>query len=199
MRRRSHRATLRILCALLSCAPLILEARVAASSEDGSSSVTAVRRVNEGGPTPVSSGTGGMSKSRDAVAAVSPRHGFVKTQRGVGQLTRSNADRLRSLLSAEARGRTPRASTHVRSTDGTTGNRIVGTQPSPNPAIRPTLPVSKLPAWAAAGTAATAHSVGMDSRIGGPHATDPGRLGGPIIGRTANNAAIDGTQMRRKF
>lgn len=198
MRRRSHRATLRILCALLSCAPLILEVRVAASSEDGSSSVTAVRRVTDGRSTPVSSG-GGMSKSRDAVAAASPRHGAIKTQRGVGQLTRSNADRLRSLLSAEARGRTPRPSNHVRSTDGTTGNRAVGTQPSPNTTIRPTLPVSKLPARAAAGTATTAHAGGMDSRIGGPHAAGPGRLGGPIIGRTANSAAIDGTQIRRKF
>jgi len=196
---RSHRATLGILCALLSCAPLILEARVAASSEDGSSSVTAARRVNDGRSTAVSSGTGGMSKSRDAVAAVSPRHGFVRTQPGVGQLTRSNADRLRSLPSAEARGRTPRPSTHVRSTAGTTGNRVVGTQPSPNPTIRPTLPVSKLPARAAAGTAATAHAVAKDSRIGGPHVAGPGRLGGPIIGRTANNAAIDGTQIRRKF
>jgi hypothetical protein len=199
VRRRSHRATLRILCALLSCAPLILEARVAASSEDGSSSVTAVQRVNDGRSTPVSSATGGMSKSRDAVAAALPRHGAVKTQGGVGQLTRSNAERLHSLLSAQARGHTPRPSTHVRSTDGTTGNRVVGTQPSSNPTIRPTLPVSKLPARAAAGTATTAHAVGIDSRIGGPHVAGPGRLGGPIIGRTANNAAIDGMQIRRKF
>jgi hypothetical protein len=199
VRMRSHRATLGILCALLSCAPLILEARVAASSEDGSSSVTAVRRVNDGRSTPVSSGTGGMSKSRNAMAAVSPSHGPVRTQPGVGQLTRSNADRLHSLLSAEARGGTPMASSHVRSTGGTTGNRVAGAQRSANPAARPTLPVSKLAARAAPGRGTTANAVGINSRIGGLHATGPGRLGGPTVGRTANNAAIDGTRMRRKF
>jgi hypothetical protein len=199
VRRRSHRATLGILCALVLCAPLSIEARAAASSEDGSASGAAARRVNDGQSIQMGLAKGGESKARNAVAADLPSHGSVRSQRGVGRLARSNADRLHSLLSAEGRGGTPRASSHVRSTGGTTGNRVVGAQRSANPAARSTLPVSKLAARAAPGTRTTANAVGINSRIGGLHATGPGRLGGPTIGGAANNAAIDGAQMRRKF
>src|SRR3977135_721950 len=113
-----------ILCAILACAPVTFEARATASSEDGRSPAAAnageaagraapnrnagakTGRKDGGEPTQAGARTGGDSKGRDAAAADSSSRGSVTPQRGVGQSARGNgnADRLHSLLNAQANG-----------------------------------------------------------------------------------------------
>src|SRR6202142_3448440 len=112
------------LCAVLACAPLTVDARAPASSEDGSSSSAAANAGgaaghaaptrdtrNKAGHTGALESTqtgvrkGGGSKGRDAAMAVSPRHGSVMLRRGTGQAASGSGERLHALLNAPARGR----------------------------------------------------------------------------------------------
>lgn len=175
-----------ILFAVLACASLSFIARATASSEDGrtaptrDSSSKAVRTGDlESSQTGVR--TRGSSIRRDAAEAVSPRGGSVMPQRGIGRATGGNAERLHTLLNAQARGRVARQP-----------GRPIG---STRAAGQPKLAVSKrTPSPAPKLTA-----IPRDSEVGGPHVQSIGRLGGPVIGRTNHSALIDGTTLRRKF
>jgi len=202
----------RLLCVIWVCAPLALEAGAAGSPASGGSSAAAMGQAAGGSApardtsikagraqthesTQAGSAKAGGSKGRNAAVAVAPRRGAVTPQRAAGQLARSNADRLHSLLSAKARERRTAASNPVPSTRGATANRIAGGSRTSSPLAQRTLPASKLPAPSATSVKAVAGS----SRIGGPQTAGRGRLGGPAIGRTANSATINGTQLHRKF
>ncbi len=205
----------RLLCTIWVCAPLALDASAAESPERGGSSVAVADMGQAAGraalgrnasikagraetreSTQVDSGKGGP-KSRNAAADVSPRRGSVRPQRGVGQLAHGNADRLHSLLSKQARGRLAKASSRpVGSYGAATGSEGVVRGPrGSNPVGGPKLAVSKNASQATT----SVKTVVRESSIGGPHAGGLGRLGGPAIGRPANRATIDGTQLRRKF
>jgi hypothetical protein len=213
-----------ILCAILACAPLAFEARATASSEDGRPSVAADNAGRAAGRTAPSrdasakpegtrdreptrarprtggGSTGGGSKGRDAAAAVSPRRGSVTPQRGVAQVgvaqTGRNADRLHSLLNAQARGRlTRQPSRPAGSTRAVTRGLDVRGPQGGMPAGQPRLAASN----SAASPAARLVMTPRTSTIGGPHSQGIGRVGGPAISRTTRSATVDGTQLHHKF
>jgi hypothetical protein len=223
-----------ILCAMLACAPLTFEARATASSEDGPSSVAAPNvgeavggtapsrtagakagRSGDRGSAQAGARTGVGSKGQGAAVAVSPRRGSLTPQGGVAQGAHSNADRLHSLLNAQAHGRLARKpSRPVGSTRGVTQGPDVrglqGVSPSGQPrlaasnsAAPPAAMPSGQPRLAASNSAAppAARPVATprNSTIGGPHAQGSARVGGPAIGRTVHNAIIDGSQQHHKF
>jgi hypothetical protein len=159
-----------ILCAILACAPLTFEARAAAE-------------------------TGRGSKGRDAAVAASPRRGSVTSQGGVAQAGRGNADRLHSLLNAQARGRLARQPVRAGSTRGVIRGRSdvrgsQGVSPAGNP---------KLAAPNSAAPSPVRLPTPRNPAAGGPHAQGPGRVGGPAISRATHSATVDGAQLRRKF
>jgi hypothetical protein len=202
------------LCAVLACAPLTVDARAPASSEDGSSSAAAANAGGAAGhaaPTRDTSNkaghtgalestqtgvrTGGGSKGRDAAMAVSPRHGSVMLRRGTGQAASGSAERLHALLNAQARGRLAhQPGRPIGSTRAATGVPGVRSSYGVGAAGQPKL-VSKRTASPAPKLTATPR----ESTIGGPHVQSAGRVGGPVVGRTNHSAAIDGTELRRKF
>jgi hypothetical protein len=223
-----------ILCAILACAPLTLEVRAAASSEDvrpsrpaagaaqaASTGQTADRRAlsrdagakpegtrdreptqtrerTAGGP------TGGVSKGRDAAAAIAPRRGAVSPQRSVAQVGaaqagRSNADRLHSLLNAKAHGRLirqPSRPVAVGSTHAAAGGPAVRGPQGMGPAGQPKLAATNSAASPPVKPAVTPRNPTMG---GGPRGQVVGRVGGPAVSRTTHSATIDGTQMHHKF
>jgi hypothetical protein len=206
----------RILWAVLACASLTVHARAAASPEGGSSSATEVNAGRPAGrafPTQNSSSKPGRSgdaepkyatartragsNGRDAASAASPGFSSPKPKPGPGRAVDGNAIRLHALLNAQARGHLahqpagrPIGSTRART--GALGARVpYGT----GEAGQPTLADSKRTALPAAKLTA----IPRNSAIGGPHVQSSGRLGGPVASRTNHGAAIDGTQLRRKF
>ena len=221
-----------ILCAMLACAPLTYGGRAGASSADGPSSAAAAKvdevagraapsrnsvtqrgRMGDPGSNQAGAPTGSGSKGRDAAVAASTRRGSVKPQGAVAQAGRSNADRLHSLLNAQAHGRlarqpggrvgSTRAVTHgpndVRGPRGVSpagqSRLAASSSAAAVPAGQPKLVASN----AAAPPAAKLMSTPRNSAIGGPHAQALGRVGGPAISRTTHSATIDGTQLRHKF
>jgi hypothetical protein len=70
-----------------------------------------------------------------------------------------------------------------------------GAAPSAVPSNQPKLATSNGAASPAARPAATPRN----SAMGGPHAQELGRVGGPVIGRTTHSPTIDGTQLHHKF
>jgi hypothetical protein len=144
--------------------------------------------------------TGSGSKGRNAAAAVSPRRGSVTPQRGVAQVgaaqTGRNADRLHSLLNAQARGRLARQpSRPAGSTRAVTRGLDVRGPQGGMPAGQPRLAASN----SAASPAARLVMTPRTSTIGGPHSQGVGRVGGPAISRTTRSATVDGTQLHHKF
>jgi hypothetical protein len=222
-----------ILCAMLACAPLTFEARATASSADGPSSVAAdnvgeaaggtapsrnagakARRSGDRGSAQAGARTGVGSKGQGAAVAVSPRRGSVTPQGGVAQGARSNADRLHSLLNAQAHGRRARQPSPVgstrRVTHGPDVRGLQGVSPSGQPrlaASNSAAPPAAMPSGqprlaasnSAASPAARPVATPRNSTIGGPHAQGSARVGGPAIGRTVHNAIIDGSQQHHKF
>jgi hypothetical protein len=234
-----------ILCAILACAPLTFEARATASSEDGRSPAAAntgeaagraapnrnagakTGRKDGGEPTQAGARTGGDSKGRDAAAADSSSRGSVTPQRGVGQSARGNgnADRLHSLLNAQANGhlarRQPgRAARSTRAAPGAAAGAATGAAPGGatraaigtapgaatrglgapvpqgiTPAGQPKLAASR----GAAPPVPRPTAIPSGPAMGGPRAPGLGRVGGPAINRTTRNAAIDGTRPPHKF
>jgi hypothetical protein len=185
--RRSHRLTSHILWAISACASLCFEARAAAPSE----------KVGSPGAAATVGGTAARtSPDRIASAGAGRTNGAVMPQRGASPPAHDgNADRLRSLLGAQARGRTARTAPGVRSSDGAPAVTTAGTLRSGNSLGRPSPPVSRLPAHATASLKVSAR----DSTIGGSRGAGPGRVGGPAMGRAANGATIDGIHVHRKF
>src|ERR1700722_18584561 len=96
------------------------------------------------------------STSRDAAVAASSRRGS------------GNADRLHSLLNAQARG---------------------------HPARQPGRSVRSARAISAPPPAARLASIPRISAIGGPHPQAFARVGGPAVSRTTHIATIDGAQL----
>jgi hypothetical protein len=204
-----------ILCAMLACAPLTFEARAATSSADGPSSAAAAKlgeaagraapsrnagtmrgRTGDRGSNQAGAQTGSGSKGRDAAVAASPRRGPVTSQGGVAQTGRSNADRLHSLLNAQARGRLARPPGRAGSTRAVTrGPDDVRGSQGVSPAGQPKMAASN----GAAPSAARLSSTPRNSAIGGPHAQGLGRVGGPAIGRATHSATVDGAQLHHKF
>lgn len=204
-----------IFCAIIACAPLTFEAHAAATS-DGSSSVAAANagkatsrtassrnantkagRTGDRGSNQAGAQTGSGSKGRDAAVAASPRHGPVTPQGGITQAGRSNANRLHSLLNAQARGRLARqpgrdAGSNRAVTHGP--NDVRGPQ-GVSTASQPKLAASK----SAVPQAARLSPAPRNSAIGGPRAQGVGLLGGAAISRTRHAATIDGAQPRHKF
>jgi len=154
----------------------------------------------------------GASGGRNAVVAVAPRPNPVAPPSAAAALARSHADRQHSLLSTRARGRIAPPSSRrpgpgPAAASGNLASRargLTGTSPQGLPKAPiatsfartpPSLPVAttavrvppSLKAAAAAGP-----------NLGARRAVGPGRLGGPAIGRIANNTGIDGTLIRRK-
>jgi len=223
---------LHILCAMLACAPLILEARATASSEDGASSGasanvgeaagrkvpsgnanTQARRTGDRGSNQTGAQAGSGSKGRDAAVAASPSHGSVKPQGAAAQAGRSNADRLHSLLNAQAHGRLARqpggrvGSTHIVTQGPNDIREPQGVSPAGQSKPAASTSAAAMPAGqtkvaasnSAAPSAARPSSTPRISAIGGPHAQGLGRVGGPAISRATHSATVDGTQLHHKF
>jgi hypothetical protein len=204
-----------ILCAMLACAPLTFDARATASPEDGRSSPAAANageaagraapsrnagtkrgRTGDRGANQAGARTGSGSKGRDAAVADSPRRGSVTPQGGIAQAGRSNADRLHSLLSTQARGRLARQPGRAGSTRAVThGPDDVRGPQGVSPAGQPKMAASN----GVAPPAARQSSTPKNPAIGGPHAQGLGRVGGPAISRATHGATVDGTQLHRKF
>jgi hypothetical protein len=182
-----------LLCAIGLSAPLVLEASAAESPARVGSSAEAAGMAHAA----ASSAPGRDPASTKAVTAT-PRRNSGAAPRGVAELTRSNANRLQSLHRQEARGRV--AKSPSRPIGPTRGPATARTAPARqqsgvSPVVPPKLSVSNN----AVRTLPNLKVAPRGSTIGGPHVAGPGRVGGPATGRTANPAAIDGTQVHRKF
>jgi hypothetical protein len=142
--------------------------------------------------------TPGHPTRQDAPSTASQRRSPGALPAGPGLGARGNADRLRAMLSAQARARLvgqprrrPIESAHAGS-DGVVG---IHAPRAASPAHEPALAaakmavrsVTKLPA--AVGVAATR----------APHGGGPGGLGGPVIGPAARSAAIDGSRLHHRL
>jgi len=223
-----------ILCAMLACAPPTFEACAAASSADGPPSAAAANvgeaagragpsrnagakrgRTGDRGPNQAAARTSDGSKSPDAAAPASPRGGSVPPKAGAGkaavsQASRSNADRLHSMLNARVNGHLARQRGRpVGSARGATAGPDLHGAQGMSPAAQPKLAASNRAAAMQAGQPKLAASSSAppsarlstprSSAVGGPHAPELGRLGGPAISRTAHSATVDGAQLHHKF
>ncbi len=168
----------RLLCALWVCGPV-------AAANLGQ----AAARTTHGRDTSINAG---RPVAQESTQPVTPPH-------AAGPLARNTADRLHSLHRAKAGGRiTPTANRRVgpnpAAASGNLSARGRGL-PGASPQGLPTPPV----ATRAARVAPSVKAMARGSIIGGPRAAGPGRVGGPATGRVANNTAINGTQVHRKF
>jgi hypothetical protein len=204
-----------ILCAILACAPLAFEARAIASSEDGRPSVAADNAGRAAGrtapsrdasakpegtrdrePTPARPRTGGGSTGGGSTGGGSTGGGSTGGGSTGGGSKGRDADRLHSLLNAQARGRlTRQPSRPAGSTRAVTRGLDVRGPQGGMPAGQPRLAAS----ISAASPAARLVMTPRTSTIGGPHSQGIGRVGGPAISRTTRSATVDGTQLHHKF
>lgn len=214
-----------VVCAILACAALLLEARAGASAGDGRPAQPQANAGQAAGPaTPDrdasvrpqgtrhpepnrarprtgSGSTGGGWRGRaapkGAAATGSGSTGSGSTARGAAQAGRANADRLHSLLNARAQGHVVRQPGRaVGSPRGAAGGPAVhGAPPSVAPASQP----KPAAANSVPGPTVRPAVIPRSPSIGGPHAQVSGRVGGPAINGPKHNATIDGTQLRRKF
>jgi hypothetical protein len=145
-----------------------------------------------------------------------------KPQRGIDQAARANSDRVRSPLNRQAlrprasgRPRTAvagsrhgAASTAAQTIDAGGAPRVSSytrsraVNPSPGRTNLSQDPASATRNGAAprATVALPQNSAARTGTLGGPHAQEHARLGGPSLGKPAHAAALDGTQMlRRKY
>jgi hypothetical protein len=207
-----------ILCTMLLCTALA-DATHAREVVDGRTLTGNVgsmkaQRGQDRQPPPGASDKDVDSTGRNTGAAAVPHRDSAESQHGSSRLTSPNADRLRSLLNARARGRTARLPSRgsvgpVRTATGKgTGIRGSGgadresrsTPVASRPAAVSSGPASVVSGMTARGVAspgALSRAVRGVPTIGGPPATSHGFVGGPTIGRTARNATIDGTQLHR--
>jgi hypothetical protein len=192
----------RLVWAIWMCSPLALQAGPAEALGHGSSSAAHAETQESAR---VGSGKGAVSRGGNTAAAVSPRRGAVTPQRGAGQVARSNADRLHSLLRTQARAL---AAKPLSRPAGSGRAAATASAIAPTPAfhgaspVRPTTAVSKIAARAPpSANPPSAKAVTRGSLIDGLRPAGPGRLGGSAIGRVAaaNRAAVDGAQIRRRF
>ncbi len=184
----------RLLCVLWVCGSPALEARAAESPAHNAASMAP--NINAGRSaaqesTQARSSKGDGSKGRDAAAAASPRRGSVATAHTARSLARSNADRPRSLHPTKALGYVaPAPNRRVAPKAGTASGNMSARGQAPTPRA----------AASAARVPRSVTAMVRGSAIGGLRApAGSGQLGGPARGRTAHNAAIDGTQLHRKM
>jgi hypothetical protein len=200
-----------ILCAMLACAPLTLEARATASSENGSSSVPAANvgeaagrtapgrnagtkrgRAGDRGSNQAAARTSDGSKGPNPAAAASPRGGSVPPQTGAGkaavsQAGRSNADRLHSMLNARVNARLARQrSRPVGSTRG--GPDLHGAQGA-SPAGQSKLAAPNGAAPPAASNSAAAMPAGQPKLAASSSAAPPSAK----LSSTPRSSAMGGT------
>ncbi len=186
------------LCALCVCGPLALGASATESAAQGASSKAGRPAVQESSHV-LDLGQGGSSKGRNAAVAVSPRRDAV-TAPPVGSLAGNNADHLRSLQLAKARGRIAPASSRPLGPDRAAATENMAARARGlRGATRVGLPMPPVSQNAARVQPSVKAAAIRGPIVGGPHAAGPGQVGGPAIGRTARNSAIDGAHMRRKF
>ena len=185
----------KILCALLLFGSLAVEANEATAPK---------------GRAP---DTAADAKDRDTGAAVASRRAPPPTRPATPQqIGRANADRLRSLLGTQARGRVVRqpVSRPVGSARAATFLGAAGLQrPGANVAQFGATPARQLmrgvasPAPVASPRAArpvpTLSALAIHSTNVLPRAPGLALVGGPVVGRGARNSSIDGTRLRQKF
>jgi hypothetical protein len=208
----------KILCTLLLFGPLAVEANEATAPKRSNLPMTAVdsatgrdvptpaRPVNARAPARTAAQKGANAKDRDTGMGVASRPATTQ------QLGRANADRLRSLLATQARGRAVRQppSRPVGSAGAPTFVRGAGqerrganpTQFGATPARQFTRGVAS-PAPVASPNAArpvqTLSALSIHSTNGLPRAPGLAVVGGPVVGRAVHNSSIDGTRPRHKF
>jgi hypothetical protein len=208
----------RLLCVLCMCAPLALEVSAAESPAQTGSPAAPAKGEAAGGSQmghpmgqessqAVSIASGG-AKGRHAAAAASPRVGGVTPPHGAGLVARGRAARMNTVHPASTPGSLAstanRRPASRRAALNTAANSVAsvrgGEIQRATTAVRLTGPPGVTSAARAppSRTAATSAARPRGPSIGGPRAAGAGRLGGPAVGRTANNA-IDGAQMHRKL
>jgi hypothetical protein len=208
----------KILCTLLLFGPLAVEANEATAPKRSNLPMTAVdsatgrdvhtpaKPVNGRAPARTAAEKGASAKDRDTGMGVASRPATTQ------QLGRANADRLRSLLGTQARGRavrqppsrpvgSARAPTFVRGA-GQERRGANPTQFGATPARQFTRGVAS-PAPVASPNAArpvqTLSALAVHSTNGLPRAPGLAVVGGPVVGRAVHNSSIDGTGPRHKF
>lgn len=208
----------RILCTLLLFGPLAVEADEATAPKRSDVPMAAVDSATGRDVQPGANPANGRAlartaaekgagvKDRDAGAAVASRPATAQ------QAGRANADRLRSLLAAQGRGRVVRqplsrsvGSAHAPTFVGGTGQERLGAnakQLSATPARQLTRGVAS-PAPGASPSAArpvpALSALAIHSTSGLPHAPGLAVVGGPAVGGGVHNSSIDGTRIRHKF
>ena len=208
----------KILCTQLLFGPLAVAANEATAPKDGNSPVTAVDSATGRNVHTTAKPGSGQASARTATekraAAKDPDTGAAIASRPATtqQVVRTNADRLRSLLATQARGRVVRqsvsrsvGSARAPTLMGGAGQERLGTnrtQFGTTPARQPARGVAA-PAPVASPNAArpvSALSVrAIHSTNGLPRAPGLAVVGGPVVGRGVHNSSIDGTQLRQKF
>jgi hypothetical protein len=217
----------KILCTLLLFGPLAVEANEATAPKRSNLPMTAVdsatgrdvhtpaKPVNERAPARTAAEKGAGAKDRDTGMGVASRPATTQ------QLGRANADRLRSLLGTQARGRavrqplrrpvgSARAPTFVRGA----GEERRGANPTqfgatPARQLSGAAPARQFtrgvasPAPVASPNAArpvqTLSALAVHSTNGLPRAPGLAVVGGPVVGRGVHSSSIDGTRPRHKF
>jgi len=179
--------------------PLALAATATEPPERGGSSGVAVDPAGTpgGAKAPVSGARGRTAPDRARASAL--QRGPVPMQRGGGQVSRGNGDRLRSLLSGQAHGRPVGQPIRrpvgpdrgVASDRGTLVRGSLGATSIRQPLLPALNPGAR--------SAASPRPFTRGPAMGGRHAAGSGMLGGPASSPTARTRGIDGTQFHHRF
>jgi hypothetical protein len=217
----------KILCTLLLVGSLAVEANeatapkrsnlpmTAVDSASGRDVHTAAKPVNGRALARTAAEKGAGAKDRDTGIGVASRPATTQ------QMGRANADRLRSLLGAQARARvvrqplsrpvgSARAPTFVRGAGqerlGATATQfgasparqLMGATPAPQ-FTRGVASPAPVASPSAARPVQTLSALAIHSTNGLPRAPGLAVVGGPVVGRGVHNSSIDGTRPRHKF
>jgi hypothetical protein len=217
----------KILCTLLLFGPLAVEANEATTPQRSSLPMTAVdsatgrdvhtpaKPVNGRAPARTAAEKGASAKDRNTSMGVASRTATPQ------QLGRANADRLRSLLGTQARGRavrqppsrpvgSARAPAFVRGAGqerrganptqfgATPARQFSGATPAPQ-FTRGVASPAPVASPNAARPVQTLSALAVHSTNGLPRAPGLAVVGGPVVGRAVHNSSIDGTRPRHKF
>ena len=206
----------KILCTLLLFGPLAVEANeatapkgTAVDSATGPEVHTGAKPVSERALAQKEAG----AKDRDAGAAVASRPAPPPTRPAPPQqIGRANADRLRSLLGTQARGRVvrqpvsrPVGSVRAPTFIGGAGQQRPGanvTQFGATPArqlMRGVASPAPVASQRAVRSMPTLSALAVHSTNGLPRAPGLAVVGGPMMGRGAHNSSIGGTRPGHKF
>jgi hypothetical protein len=224
----------KILCTLLLFGPLVAEANETTAPKDSNSPLTAVdsatgrdvhtspKPANERVLAQTPAEKGGGAKDRDTGVAVAGRLATTPSRpAATQQIRRANADRLHSLLAAQARGRVvrqpvshpvdsaraptfmggagqQRPGANVTQFGATPARQLTRGAASPVPVASPNAGRSA-PTLSAARPVLTLSALAMHSTNGHPRAPGVAVLGGPVVGRSVHSSSVDGTRLRQKF